>query len=356
MTSTSYQPLIEATRGRIVESIHYGAIAVVDARGNLLASLGDPETVTFLRSSAKPFQALPFVEREGDLHFQFTSQELAVICASHSGTDAHVQVVRAIQAKIGVEEQDLLCGVHKPYDEATATRLERDGLPITPNRHNCSGKHTGMLAHARLRGLPIEDYINPGHPVQQSILQAFAEMCGLEASQVDVGIDGCSAPNFAVPLRNAAYAYARLCDPSGLPPARAQACRRISAAMTGNPFMVAGPARFDTNLMEIASGRLLAKGGAEGYQGIGLLPGALGPGSPALGIAFKVSDGDLGGRACSLASLEILRQLGAITKQELEALASFGPRALTNWRQITVGQLRPAFTLQKASSPGREPG
>ncbi len=350
MTTEHYSPIVEATRGRIVESIHYGAIAVVDAQGNLLASLGDPETVTFLRSTAKPFQALPFVERSGDLDYGFTPRELAVICASHSGTDEHFAVVSGIQKKIGVGEQDLLCGVHRPYDELTAKRLENDGLPFTSNRHNCSGKHTGMLAHARLRGLPIEDYINPSHPVQQSILQAFADMCDLSVDQVELGIDGCSAPNFAVPLRNAAWAYARLCDPTGLPKERANACRRITTAMTSNPFMVAGPERFDTNIMEIASGRILAKAGAEGYQGIGIMPGALEPGSPALGIAFKISDGDLGGRARPLAALEVLRQLGAISRQEMESMAKFGPKPLKNWRGIEVGQFQPAFVLEKQSA------
>jgi L-asparaginase II len=207
-----------------------------------------------------------------------------------------------------------------------------------------------MLAHARLRDLPLEDYINPSHPIQQSILAAFAEMCGLSVDQVELGIDGCSAPNFAVPLRNAAWAYARLCDPTGLPEERAQACQRITRAMTSNPMMVAGPNRFDTNLMELGSGRILSKGGAEGYQGLGIMPGALSPGSPALGIAFKVIDGDLEGRARPLASLEILHQLGAISKQEMESMTKYRPRPITNWRKIEVGQLRPSFTLEKVSA------
>ena len=345
---SQYLPVVELTRGRIVESIHFGAVAVSDASGQLLASYGDPDTTTFLRSSAKPFQALPFIERGGDLAFGLTPREVALLCASHSGTDDHVAVVAGIQRKIGAGEKDLLCGSHPPYHEPTARALEQRGEAPTPNRHNCSGKHTGMLAHALLRSLPIEDYINPEHPVQKSILAAFADMCGLPQDQVELGVDGCSAPNFAVPLRNAALGYARLMDPSNLAPERAEACRRITAAMTSNPDMVGGPGRFDTRLMAVAGDQILAKAGAEGYQGLGIQPGALGPGTPALGIAFKISDGDTGsGRARPFVALDILRQLGAISRQEMEALAEFGPRPIRNWRGLVAGEICSSFSLEK---------
>ena len=345
-----YLPMVEVTRGRIVESIHFGALAVVDSAGHLVASYGDPRAVTFLRSSAKPFQALPFVEREGDLHYGLSDRELALVCASHSGTNEHVKVLRGIQAKAGLVEADLLCGVHEPYDKVTAEAMRARGEAPTPNRHNCSGKHTGMLAHARMRDLPLVEYLESDGPIQESILRAFAEMTGLPATEVELGTDGCSAPNFAVPLYNAAAAFARLCDPQGLPPERAAACRRITAAMTAHPGMVDGPGRFDTLLMEVAGGRILAKGGAEGYQAVGLLPGALGPESPSLGIAMKISDGDLNKRALPLAALEVLRQLGALSDADLERLSAFGPQELTNFRQLQVGETRAAFTLERETA------
>ena len=343
----SYQPLVELTRGRIVESIHFGAIAVVDKTGKLVASYGDPQTVTFLRSSAKPFQALPFVERGGDLHFGFSSQELALICASHSGTEEHVRVVRGMQTKIGAKESDLLCGTHEPYDKATAEAMRCRGEVPTPNHHNCSGKHTGMLAHAQLRKLPLGEYLASDGFVQKSILDAFAAMAELPVETVEVGIDGCSAPNFAVPLYNAALAFAKLCDPSGLSPEREAACRRITSAMMTNPFMVGGPARFDTGLMETMNKRVIAKAGAEGYQAMGLMPGALGPNSPALGIAMKISDGDPNSRSRPLTALAILKQLGAIDDDELRKLAQFGAQRLTNWRGLEVGESRTNFTLHR---------
>lgn len=347
MTYPNYLPLVEVTRGPIVESIHCGAIAVVDALGRVVASVGDPEIVTYPRSTTKPLQALPFVELGGPQHFGLSERELSVMCASHTGTDDHFRVVSGIQAKIGVTEADLLCGVHDPGDKPTAAAMRERGEASTPIRHNCSGKHTGMLAQAILRGLSKEEYIDPQHPVQQLILQTFAEMTDMPLEQIGIGIDGCSAPVFALPLRNLAMAFARLGDPAGLAPARAAACRQITHAMMTHPDMVAGPGRFDTIAMQLLGGRLFAKGGAEGYQGIGLMPGALGPGSPALGISFKIADGDLSDRARTVVSVEILRQLGLVSQAQIEEhFAAMAARPNTNWRKFVVGEIRPAFELK----------
>jgi L-asparaginase II len=353
MTLPGYLPMVELTRGSIVESFHTGAVAVVDAEGRLVASYGDVDALTFLRSSAKPFQALPFIESGGDQAFDLSGPEVAVICASHSGTDEHVAVVESIQKKIGVSEKDLLCGTHTPSHEPTQRALILRQAEPTPNRHNCSGKHTGMLAHAVLRRLPTADYINPNHAVQHTILTAFAEMTGLPVEAVVTGIDGCSAPNFAVPLRHAALGYARLIDPHRLSPARAQACQRIVSAMTSYPNMVAGPGRFDTALMELGRGSLLSKGGAEGYQCIGIAPGVLGPGSPGLGIALKIADGDVQGRAGTVAAVEVLRQLGVLSAGDLDALQRFSRRPLENFRKLRVGEIRPCFELLNPPDSGR---
>lgn len=345
--SEPYQPIWETTRGQITESVHFGAVAVVEATGRLLASYGDPYLVTFLRSSAKPLQALPFLELGGDQTYHLTSKEIAILCASHAGTEEHVSVIKSIQDKVGIQESDLLCGIQPPLDAPTAERLRARGEPFTPNHHNCSGKHSGMLAHARLRGLPLSDYINPKHPVQQTILEYLAAMCALPPQQIQIGIDGCSAPTFALPLYNTALGFARLCDPRGMAVERMAACKRITQSMLAHPEMVSGDGFFDTRVMQVGNGRILAKGGAEGYQAIGLMPGVLTPDSPGVGIAFKISDGDAGGRVRSAVALEILRQLGVLNEKDLEALKEFGPRkAVQNWRKLTVGESRPIFTLQ----------
>jgi len=346
-------PLIELTRGRIVESRHYGSIAVVDADANLLTSHGDPQTVAFLRSSAKPFQALPFVERGGVEHFGFTQKELALSCSSHETAKIHLDAVTALQAKVGIRESDLQCGPHLPGDpEMLRLTIKHDLVP-TANFNNCSGKHTAMLAHASMRGLPLDNYLSLEHPIQRDILAGLAEMSGLAPERVELGVDGCSAPNFALPLYNSALAMARLCDPRGLSESRAAACRKITSAMTAHPEMVSNFGEFDCELMTVGAGKIVTKRGAEGFQILGLLPGVIG--ERGVGIALKVTDGDPGRMNEELASaprvrpavvLELLRQLGALNEAQLQSLAKFGPsRTLTNHAGIVTGKSYPVFEL-----------
>lgn len=351
-----FLPVFELTRGRIVESIHYGALAVADSHGKLLYSNGDPQTVAFLRSSAKPFQALPFFERGGPATFGLTQKEQALICASHEGSEEHIQVVQGIQAKVGIKESDLQCGVHMPGDPVAYKALIARGETPTPNRNNCSGKHSGMLAHAKMRGLPLNTYLDIQHPIQQDILDTFAEMCNYPREKVEIGIDGCSAPNFAAPLYNSALAFARLCDPHDLSDTRSKACGKITSAMTSYPEMVSGRDEFDCRLMQIGRGKIVCKRGAEGFQAIGLMPGVVGVGSPGIGITFKVSDGDLlfrtpdiepRNRVRPAVTLEILRQIGALNDVQMKELAEFGPiLSVKNHRGIVVGESRPAFKLR----------
>jgi L-asparaginase II len=349
------KPLFEVTRGRVTESVHYGSIAVVDSNGTLIASYGDPQMVAFLRSSAKPFQVLPFVERGGVEYFGFTPRELSLSCASHEGSDMHVQAVRHLQEKIGIEESNLQCGTHLPGDVAELKKLIVHDLKPTTNHNNCSGKHTAMLAHARMRGLPLENYLDINHPIQQDILHTFAWMCKLSVEQVELGTDGCSAPNFAVPLFNAALGFARMCDPHDLPEERAQACRKITSAMSAFPEMASGYGEFDEQLMKAGNGKIITKRGAEGYQIVGLLSGTRGPDSPGVGIAMKVSDGDASRMGMELEStnrvrpavtIEILRQLGVLSPEQEQTLAEFGPeKSITNHREIVTGRSHPIFKL-----------
>jgi L-asparaginase II len=349
------QPLFETTRGEIVESVHYGSIAVVDSNGKLIASYGDPHTVAFLRSSAKPFQVLPFVERGGAEHFSFTPRELSLSCASHEGSDMHVQAVSALQKKIGIEESHLMCGSHLPGDVDELKRLIVGNIHPRTNHNNCSGKHTAMLAHAKMRGLALENYLDITHPIQQDILATFSEMCLFPLNEIQLGTDGCSAPNFALPLYNAALGMARYCDPRELSEARSAACRKVTAAMSAYPEMVSGWGEFDEQLMKVGEGQIVCKRGAEGYQIVGVMPGVLGPGAPGIGIALKVSDGDASrmddelhssNRVRPAAVIETLRQLGVLSSEQSQALASFGPeKSIRNHRDIVTGRSYPVFKL-----------
>jgi L-asparaginase II len=267
----------------------------------------------------------------------------------------HMETVEEMQRKVGIDEIHLQCGVHMPGDvDAFKSLIANDRAPAA-NRNNCSGKHTAVLAYAKMRGLTLENYIDIEHPVQQDILASFSEMCLVPREEIHLGIDGCSAPNFAVPLYNAAYAMARFCDPHAISPARADACRKIISAMTTYPEMVSGQGEFDCELMKAGQGMILCKRGAEGYQIAGLLPGVLGEDSPGVGIAFKVSDGDAlhrntrlepGNRVRPAVTLEILRQLGALSAKQNQALGHFGPElSIQNHKGIITGRSYPVLSI-----------
>ena len=347
LNNPGYIPLFQTLRGDIVESIYFGAVAVVTADGDLFAWAGDPGIVTFLRSSAKPFQAVPLVEMGGLDRFQMTGEELAITCASHSSTDSHLRIVYGLQTKIGVSEDDLLCCTHQPFDKASRLKLKDQGISPTQNHHNCSGKHTGMLGQAALMGVSKRGYTEIDHPVQQRILETFSDFCDLEPDQIQIERDGCSVPTFAVPLSNAALGWARLVKPDGLSESRSQACREITSAMGNHPFYVAGPGRLDTRLMVLAPGKIISKAGAEAYQAAGIFENALSPGSPALGITLKIASGDVGKRAIGAVMIEVLRQLKLLSPEQLTELSDLGPTfKYRNQCQIPIGEGKPCFQLQ----------
>jgi L-asparaginase II len=338
--------VLEVTRGEIVESLHHGAVAISDSSGALEAWCGDPGIVTYMRSSAKPLQALCLLESGAAEHFDFTSEQLAIVCASHDGTDDHVAAVVSILDRIGLEESALHCGVHRPFDRETAQRLRKEGRAFSPLRNNCSGKHAGMLASATFLQESTGDYEQPDHPVQRRIRKIVAEMCGLEEADIAVGVDGCTVPTFGVSLCAASTAFARLVDPNGLPSIRVQACDAVEAAMTEHPFLVAGSGRFDTRLIRATNGRIVSKAGAEGFQALGIRPGSLGPNSPGLGVAIKIADGDYARRARSLISLEVLRLLEVLSPEEYAELVQ-DATSISNNRGHVVGELRPTIRLMR---------
>lgn len=342
------QPLLEIIRGSIVESAHYGSIAVVDAQGNLLKSYGDPYMVAFLRSSAKQFQALPFVEHGGVEHYNYTKRELSLSCASHEGARIHLEAVKALQEKTGIKESDLQCGGHLPDDPEMLREYISRNIKPSANDNNCSGKHTTMLAHAKMRGLPLDTYLDINHVIQQEILACIADMCRIEKEKIELGTDGCSAPNFAMPLFHAALGMARMCNPRELSPERAAACGKIIEAMIAHPEMASGMREFDRMLITAGNGNIITKRGAEGYQIIGLI-------QQGIGIALKVEDGDPSRMSDNLEStarvrpavtIEILRQLGVLNQDQLKILEPFGPeKTLRNYAGLVTGKSRPAFTL-----------
>jgi L-asparaginase II len=360
--------LAEVRRGAIVEAVHRGAIVALEPDGKIIASLGDIDFITSTRSAIKPFQALPFILSGAADRFNISQRELAIVCASHSGESYHTETVAALLERLGLDESALRCGAHPPYHEATAKQLERDGQPFTQIHNNCSGKHTGMLATCVHRGLATDNYTDKAHPIQQEIIATFSRLAGL-GEPIPTAVDGCSAPTFGVPLRALALAFARLVEAASrhdrvdetgsgsqfqvekLPPQLAEAARRVMhalaarrlvAAMTAHPEMVAGSARLDTDLMRAARGALVCKIGAEAVHCIGLLPCAKYP--RGLGIAVKIDDG--AARGLNSAVVETLVQLGVLDEAQQTELSSYHQPVITNHRGLEVGEVRAVFELK----------
>jgi L-asparaginase II len=326
-------------RGPIVESRHQVSAAVCDAAGRLVAWSGDPGLVTYMRSSAKPLQALALIETGAADAFGLTPQEIAVTCASHSGEDVHTGAVRSILAKAGVAEGALCCGTHAPIDRESARRLVLAGAKPTEVYSNCSGKHAGMLAVCQRQGWPLAGYRELDHPLQQLLMANIAAMAGVHPASVAIGVDGCGVPVHGVSLAAMATAFARLASPGGLTEARQGAVRRIVAAMQGFPHMVAGRGRFTTELMQAARPRVVAKSGAEAVYTLGLT-------EHALGVALKVHDGN--SRAAAPAAMSILAGLGALPSADLAALCAWSQPPVRNSLGDAVARLEPRISLSRA--------
>jgi L-asparaginase II len=332
----AHVPLAVTTRGGVVECVHYGSIAVVDNEGRLLFSAGDADGLVFGRSSLKPFQAMPLIAHPDCGRYHFTPREIALLCASHSGEPRHTELVLELLARIGCDKRDLQCGVHAPlYMEAIGSRPYIQDV-FTPLHHNCSGKHAGMLALSRLLDAPVENYLDSSHPVQLAILDAVTHFTAVPASHIKVGVDGCSAPNFAMPLRAMARAYACLTRRED-DAYYGDAPRRIFEAMTGSPEMVSGIKRIDLAVMHAGAGDWLSKSGAEAVHGLAFR-------SRGWGAAIKIADG--APRALHVVVVDLLRQLGLLQVNRDSVLSGYVNPALENWRGTKVGEVLPVFSLQ----------
>lgn len=327
---------VDVLRGGMVESRHRVHAAVVRPDGTLLASVGDPDFVTFLRSAAKPFQALPLAAVMDDLGL--TSRHLAIACASHAGEDVHRETVLELMERGGVTPEMLACGTHLPFDAITREELRERGEKPSVLHHNCSGKHSGMIAAALKHGWLAAGYELATHPVQARISADLAALAGIP--HVPAAVDGCSVPAFALSMRASALAFARLADPDEAPSELRAGLERVYAAMREHPYLVAGRGRLDTRLM-IALPGLVSKIGAEAYHGMALCESQYGP----LGVSIKVEDG--GERARDAAAMRVLAQLGVVREDE-EPLAALSRTTLRNHAGLEVGVLRAEFGLSFA--------
>ena len=315
-------PIIaEITRGPIVESQHTGAYVVTDADGRVVVSSGNIQRLIYPRSAFKAFQCLPVIESGAADHFGLNDEEIALCCASHSGEAEHVQVARSILHKIGVSETCYECGAQWPGHRASVYDLVRAGEDAQAVHNNCSGKHAGMLALAKHLGVDAKDYVKPEHAVQQAIAKAIADICDVDITAAPRGVDGCSVPTWAMPLKNMALGFARL--------SQKVAGQRIILAARAHPFLIAGTGKFDTDIMT-AVPRVFLKYGAEGVY-CGTIAHA------GLGFAVKCDDG--ASRAVEVAAAGVLLKLNVWTADETQKLKSFQHETMSNWRKIEVGEI-----------------
>ncbi|HKG12576.1 MAG TPA: asparaginase [Pyrinomonadaceae bacterium] len=347
------EPLVLVTRGSFVESIHAGHLAAVDGDGRVVASLGSPDAVSFMRSATKPFQALPLVTTGAADRFRLDARELAVACGSHNGEAVHTEAVLSMLSKTGLSVSDLKCGAHEPYSHEADAALRERGEKPTALHNNCSGKHAGMLALALHLGSNTSEYDRPDGPVQRAVFRAVSHFSGVGESELRFGTDGCGVPTFALTARTMALMFARFVAgaeevedvthgaPRGV--VGADAARRIIDAVLVHPDMVEGDGELDTELMRAGRGRFISKVGAEGVYCAGVLPCERWP--RGLGLAFKIEDGDKSDRARPLVAVEALRQLRVLADGDLTSLSKFTRSALKNHRGDAVGEARPSFTL-----------
>lgn len=328
--------LIEVLRGAIVESAHRGAVAVFDADGKPVLEIGDTSKPVFPRSAVKAIQALPLVETGAADAYGFGNRELALACASHSGEPEHVELARSMLARAGLDGSALDCGAHWPSNHDAEIALARAGGSPNALHNNCSGKHSGFLCTCVHSGIAHRGYVKAGHELQEMVRDAMQSVTGAVHGADERATDGCSIPTYAVPLRSFALGFARMATTNGFGPERAKAAKRLLAACMAEPFYVAGTGREDVALMEVAPGRIFAKGGAEGVH-CAAIP-ELG-----LGIALKCDDG--AHRASEAMIAAILAKLLRADEALAAKLIELANAPIESRIGAKVGSLRPTAAL-----------
>jgi L-asparaginase II len=335
--------LAKVIRGSAVESIHRGHLIILSGEGHTVHSAGNPKTVTYIRSSAKPFQAVPFITSGACDEWDFSEEELALACASHSGERIHVRIAEQMLARIEMYEAYLRCGAHLPFNEKEAERMMREGEPPTQLHNNCSGKHAAMLAVAKLLEADLQTYEERDHPVQQAILEAVSAFTEVPVKKIKIGVDGCAAPNFALPVEAMARGFLNLVSPPAeMDEKLREAAARITSAMVKFPELIGGAERLDTMLMQAAPDRIISKVGADGVWLCAVLPDKKWP--RGLAIALKIEDGD-DRRARPVVAVEVLRQLGILSA---DALPEVSPMAIKNRRGDVVGEVVATVSVAQA--------
>jgi L-asparaginase II len=331
------EKLIEVTRGKVVETIHRGDVVVVNSKGDVLHQYGDANKYTYWRSAAKPIQAFNVILSGAAQHYSFTKAELAIMCASHYGEAFHTQTIQSILSKIGLTQDHILGGSVRSLSTDYAFEMAEKNMELNPMISDCSGKHAGKLSVCVHKGYPLESYKELNHPMQQEVLQSLAEMAEVAIDEIQIGIDGCSVPVHALPLKNMALAYAKLANPDNLSLEYKQASEKIFNAMVAHPEMISGTNGFCTELIAASNGKLVGKVGAEGVYCVGVK-------GKDIGIAIKMESGNMS--VLPPVVLRVLEEIEVLSTDELEALSNYNPMLNSNDLQMKVGEIRAAFSIK----------
>jgi L-asparaginase II len=332
---------VSVTRGGRIESEHRAVVAVVDRNGDVIASAGDSDFFAYLRSSAKPFQAIPLVASGAADAYGFTESELAFCCSSHHAEATQQQAVVTMLEKIDASPELLQCGAAPPLDESEFARVTLGIVPKSPLQNCCSGKHTGMLATCLHLGYPVESYLSPEHTLQVQILEVVSEAMQREPASIALAADGCSVPTFGATVTDFARAFAALASPSTAPSALIRSheatIARLLAAMTAYPENIAGKGSLDTELMRLSNRKIAAKLGAEGLLCMALP-------DQEVGIAIRMCDGTY--RGLNILAIEVLEQLGLVDATELADMQSALNQPVTNANGWVVGEFSTDLALR----------
>ncbi len=321
-------PVMEVWRGGLLECVHQAHAVICDAKG-VVAAWGNPQAVIFPRSSAKMMQALPLIETGAADASGLSQAHLALACASHRGGHVHVDLAGRWLADLGLAESDLRCGAHEPGDLTERNRLIRASETPCQLHNNCSGKHSGFLTVTRnLKAGP--EYVEIDHPLQKAVRAATEEVTG--ETVAGWGVDGCSAPNFAMTVEGLARAMAKYATAREGHGAREDAMHRLTRAMAAYPHLVSGEGETCTELMRAMGGRVAIKGGAEAVY-VAIVP------EKGLGIALKVVDG--GYRAAEASITALLARVGALDPAHPAAVKRMAG-VQRNWRGLETGFYRMA--------------
>ncbi|SDA44080.1 asparaginase [Sinorhizobium sp. NFACC03] len=323
--------LVEVTRGNLVESRHRGLVIAVDGDGRTVFSLGETDTAVFPRSACKAMQGLPLMESGAADAYGFGNRELALACSSHSGEPEHVELAAKMLAAAGLDVSALECGAHWSSDQRTLIGQARSLEAPTALHNNCSGKHSGFICACCHSGTEVKGYVGYEHPLQQEIRGTMESLTGAILGTDNCGVDGCSIPTYAVPLKGLAHGFAKMATGVGLGPERARASRRLIEACMVEPFYVAGTKRACTRLMKTAPGRIFAKTGAEGVF-CAAIP------EKGIAIALKCEDG-----TTRAAEAMVAATLARFFRDEPDlhaALMAQANHSMYNWNGIHVGDVR----------------